>query len=119
MDDNNRDHKISIVHSHPSTSTFLDRTCCIHKYDVFLSHDWDMDEKGRDYHERVSRWNNNALKQSGIKTWFDGDQMNNIIVGQMLAGKESSLFVTTIITKEIIEKGDRRRKKGVDDNCEK
>ena len=40
------------------------------KTDLFLSHNWSPDEKGRNNHDRVSVINE-ALKKLGYKCWFD------------------------------------------------
>ena len=45
-----------------------------HTADVFLSHNWGVDNSGRDNHFRVSLINK-ELQYIGYKTWFDGDRM--------------------------------------------
>ena len=42
--------------------------------DCFLTHDWGVDEKRRQNHERVKRLNQ-LIKEHGISTWFDEEQM--------------------------------------------
>ena len=44
--------------------------------DVFLSHNWGLDELGRNNHERVSKLNT-ALKHCNILTWFDSGKYWN------------------------------------------
>ena len=54
--------------------TINNNTPCDHpkmsKTDLFLSHNWSPDEKGRNNHDRVSVINE-ALKKLGYKCWFD------------------------------------------------
>jgi hypothetical protein len=79
-------------------------------YDVFLSHDWGVDEEGRNTHERVSRVNN-ALRKRGIKTWFD----NNKLEGPLRPDIETAIsrsnciliFVTKRYSDKIGRSGDR------------
>ena len=44
------------------------------KTHVFLTHDWGIDEHGRNNHERVKRVND-WLKAHGVATWFDEEKM--------------------------------------------
>lgn len=53
--------------------------------DVFLTHDWGIDELERGNHERVSRLNT-ALKKKGLSTWFDEDKMEGFIQEKMTEG---------------------------------
>jgi len=53
--------------------------------DVFLSHDWGLDELGRNNHERVSKLNT-ALKNCNILTWFDSGRYWNVSQVSRLTG---------------------------------
>jgi hypothetical protein len=46
------------------------------KTDVFLTHDWGIDELGQANHERVAAINK-ELKSLGFVTWFDSSGINN------------------------------------------
>jgi ankyrin repeat protein len=65
--------------------------------DVFLTHDWGIDQFGRDNHMRVLRVNE-ALKKLGIVTWFDKDRMDGDVIQQMCDGIERTQLVVTFIT---------------------
>ena len=81
--------------------------------DVFLTHDWGKDERGRDTHARVSRVNA-ALKSRGISTWFDDEQMHGDIRHKMTEGIDHASLIIVFITSRYQDKvnGQDRR-----DNC--
>jgi hypothetical protein len=72
-------------------------------FDVFLTHDWGMDEKGRNNHERVSRVNK-ALQKRGIKTWFDEEKMEGIIRHKMARAITQSKIILVFVTQRYCEK---------------
>jgi hypothetical protein len=67
------------------------------KTDVFLTHDWSIDELGRNNHERIAAINK-ALKTMGIVTWFDSDRMTGDVVDQMVAGIDNASVVIVFVT---------------------
>lgn len=73
------------------------------QYDIFLSHDWSIDQEGRNNHYRVAKINR-MLKERGFVTWFDEDRMTGDIVMQMTKGIENSRVVIVFITKNYLEK---------------
>ena len=72
-------------------------------FDLFLSHDWGIDEQARDNHERVQRLNA-LLQASGVTTWFDAEQMEGNIVDRMCDGIDRSTLVVICVTKNYIRK---------------
>jgi len=73
------------------------------KTDLFLTHDWGTDEKGRNNHDRVTIINN-ALKALGYRTWFDSDRMIGDIATQMATGIENTQAVLVFLTQRYMEK---------------
>ena len=86
------------------------------KTHVFLTHDWGMDEQGRDNHGRVAKVNK-WLKAHNIVTWFDEDRMKGNILQQMFQGIDNSRLVIVFVTKNYIDKVAGRSPKGEGDNC--
>ena len=84
-------------------------------YDCFLTHNWSKDELGRDNHATVSRVND-ALKQKGLKTWFDNDRMKGFILDQMTQGIDCSHVVVAFVTQTYINKVASGNHK---DNCKR
>lgn len=82
---------------------------------VFLSHDWGIDELGRDNHERVALINK-ELTNVGYKTWFDGDKMAGTIDEKISKGIEQTEGVIVFITQNYHEKVNGTNDK---DNCKK
>lgn len=82
---------------------------------AFLTHDWGTDGSGRDNHERVSKVNH-LLKERGVVTWFDEEQMVGNVVEQMCAGIDDSITCVVFITANYLQKvaGDNDA-----DNCKK
>jgi WD40 repeat protein len=85
-------------------------------YDVFLTHDWNPDELGRNNHERVSKMNT-ALQERGFKTWFDEEHMEGKIKEKMIDGIDRSVCVVVFITNNYISKASGKGEKGERDNC--
>eukprot|EP01031_Cornospumella_fuschlensis_P026802 gene26802-32383_t len=83
------------------------------KTDVFLTHDWGK-ELGVDNHERVARVNE-ALKQRGLKTWFDSEKMEGNVKKKMISGIENAFCIVAFITKRYMEKVDSDN---AEDNCQ-
>ena len=84
-----------------------------HTADVFLSHNWGVDNSGRDNHFRVSLINK-ELQDIGYKTWFDGDRMKGDLFKQMSQGIENTQSVIVFITQKYIDKVDGDN---AGDNC--
>ena len=80
------------------------------KTDVFLSHDWGTDGYN---HKQVSLINK-LLKDRGITTWFDSEQMEGDIHDKMIHGIDNSICILIFITKNYLNKvsGNNER-----DNC--
>lgn len=85
-------------------------------YDVFLSHDWGVDERGRSNHARVAAVND-ALKRAGLVTWFDEERMRGDIVRQMTEGIDRSSLVLVFVTRNYIQKVAGEGAYGANDNC--
>lgn len=71
--------------------------------DVFLSHNWGLDESGRNNHYRVSLINK-ALKAHGYQTWFDEDCITGDIVEKMSTGIEQAKCFIVFITRKYHDK---------------
>eukprot|EP01031_Cornospumella_fuschlensis_P028943 gene28943-34932_t len=83
------------------------------KTDVFLTHDWGK-ELGVDNHERVARVNE-ALKQRGLKTWFDSEKMEGNVKKKMISGIENAFCIVVFITKRYMDKVGSNN---AEDNCQ-
>ena len=83
---------------------------------AFLTHDWCVDELGRENHVRVSKVND-LLKARGLETWFDSDRMRGDIVRQMTAGIDDAATVVVFITGRYVTKVSGSGPNGDDDNC--
>ena len=70
--------------------------------DVFLSHNWGLDELGRDNHARVSNINE-ELRKLGYRTWFDKEQIKDEIFNQSTVGIQETQCVIFFITKKYYE----------------
>jgi TPR repeat protein len=119
----------------PSTTT----TPAQYEYDVFITHNWGNDERGRNNHERAVQIAN-ALKSQRIRVWvgnhpfcshilrcvtsthwfplqIDEEQMTGDMDRQMIKGIKGSAIVIMLVTKRYEDKigvdGDDR------DNCRK
>ena len=81
--------------------------------DIFFSHDWCVDEKGRDNHKRIGKLNE-SMKERGLFTWYDAERMRGSIVDKMCSGIDRTQIVLIGITRSYVTKvaGDKR-----DDNC--
>ena len=82
---------------------------------AFLSHDWGTDELGRRTHDRVKRVHE-VLRQHGIATWLDEEEMRGNIVQRMTEGIESSTLVLVFVTRNYIDKAAGRGPNGESDN---
>ena len=65
--------------------------------DVFLSHNWGKDEKGRDNHYRVSLINH-KLNELGYQTWFDDHKIKGDIDDEISKGIEQTKCVIIFMT---------------------
>jgi hypothetical protein len=83
--------------------------------DVFLTHDWGMDELNRDNHERVARIKD-ALKSTGFITWFDSERMTGDIADQMVAGIDNASVIIVFVTQRYMNKVNGS---DANDNCRK
>jgi len=88
-------------------------------YDAFLTHNWGMDEQGRDNHERVSCFNAELKRRGFDQTWFDEERMSGNVIDQMCSGIDNSRFVIVFLTKKYITKVAGEGSNGDDDNCRK
>jgi hypothetical protein len=84
--------------------------------DVFLTHDWGVDELGRNNHERVKVMNRH-LKAAGLRTWFDEEAMHGNIREQMQKGIDYASCVVVFITERYIDKVGGKGDSGEMDNC--
>ena len=87
----------------------------ITKNDLFLTHDWGVDELERDNHKRVDRLNK-KLQDKGVVTWFDSEQMKGEVVEQMIRGIDNSQLVIVFVTKRY---NDKINSSNANDNCKK
>ena len=69
--------------------------------DVFLSHDWGED--GTTNHERVKKINE-ALKNLGYVTWFDGERMVGNVREKMANGIDNTKCFIAFLTKRYHDK---------------
>jgi WD40 repeat protein len=83
------------------------------KTDVFLTHDWGIDELGRSNHDRVAAINK-ELKSLGFVTWFDSEKMTGEIFYQMANGIDSSSVVIVFVTQRYMSKVNGSN---ANDNC--
>lgn len=83
------------------------------KHPCFITHDWGIDQYGRNNHKRVIQLANN-LKERGLPVWIDEHEMTGDIVEQMCNGIENSDIIIVCITQRYLDKvgGDN-----ADDNC--
>ena len=84
------------------------------EYDVFLTHDWGVDELQRPNHTRVSALNK-KLVSLGVKTWFDEERLHGRIDREMALGVDRSKKVVVCIT----ERYEIKVNSAKDDNCAK
>lgn len=84
--------------------------------DVFLTHDWGIDELGRNNHKRVVEINE-LLKAAGFSTWCDSDRMTGDIVGKMIDGIDHTKVVLCFVTKRYVDKVNTPE--NITDNCKK
>eukprot|EP01039_Chlorochromonas_danica_P002745 gene2745-2998_t len=84
------------------------------KTDVFLTHDWGVDEDGRKNHDRVARVNA-GLQRLGLITWFDSERMEGDIIKMMCNGIENASVIIVFITLNYISK---INSDNTNDNCQ-
>ena len=84
-------------------------------FDVFLSHNWGNDTRGRDNHARVKILCE-ELESKGIKTWCDEYDMEGNICEAMAKGIDNSKKVIVFVTEEYIKKANGEAEKGTKDN---
>jgi hypothetical protein len=85
------------------------------KTDVFLTHDWGVDELGRSNHDRVAMINK-ELKSVGFVTWFDSDRMTGDVVDQMVSGINHAAVIIVFVTQRYMNKVNGS---DANDNCRK
>jgi WD40 repeat protein len=85
------------------------------KTDVFLTHDWGIDELGRTNHDRVAAVNK-ELKSMGFVTWFDSEKMTGEVVYQMVNGIDNAAVVIVFMTQRYMTKVNGSN---ANDNCRK
>eukprot|EP00899_Mesostigma_viride_P006395 jgi/Mesvir1/15757/Mv03329-RA.1 len=83
------------------------------RFDLFLSHNWGLDNQGRDNHKRVTVINA-ALQAKGFTTWFDGQRMTGSVEKEMFDGIDGAGVVVIFLTRRYMEKIEREG-----DNCAK
>ena len=83
------------------------------KYDVFLTHDWGLDQLNRNNHKRVSEVNR-QLKEIGYETWFDDERMQGDVHADMCVGIDDSEVVVVFLTSRYIKKVNSSDQR---DNC--
>ena len=81
-----------------------------HKTDVFLAHDWSMDDKNYQCVAKV----NAALIKKGITTWFDNDKFEDDIEYKISKGIDNCRIVVTFVTNSYISK---TAKHNISDHC--
>ena len=67
------------------------------KFDCFLTHDWGVDELGRDNHARVSDVYV-RLKSAGFRPWFDEEFMRGDVNKTMMDALANSACVIVFVT---------------------
>jgi hypothetical protein len=85
------------------------------KTDVFLTHDWGIDELGRVNHDRVAAINE-ALKLLGFVTWFDSDKMTGDVEDKMVSGIDNTSVILVFVTQRYMNKVNGS---DANDNCRK
>lgn len=83
--------------------------------DVFVSHDWGIDQLGRINHERVVKLVH-ELNRRMIRCWFDEQRLQGNIVQQMCAGIDKTQLMVVCITQRYV---DKVRGQDAHDNCQK
>lgn len=86
------------------------------EFDCFLSHCWGKDELERDNHGRVAHVCK-LLQDSGVRPWFDVEQMRGAINSRMSEGIANSSAILCFITQNYIIKASGLGPRGEDDNC--
>ena len=84
--------------------------------DVFLSHNWGKDEKGRDNHARVVKISE-YLTSKGFRCWIDAEEMTGNLDKKMSSGIDASRMCIAFITDTYLKKTDGEGDGGESDNC--
>ena len=71
--------------------------------DIFITHDWGIDELGRNNHERANKLNK-ALQKKGLRVWFDEESMNGDIQAKMGEGIDYCGCLVVVITQRYMDK---------------
>lgn len=66
--------------------------------DLFASHNWGMDELGRDNHDRVVKICK-KIQQKGLKVWVDAEEVKGDVVERMCKGIDGTNFILVFVTK--------------------
>lgn len=87
------------------------------KKQLFFSHDWQIDEYGRDNHKRVYSIVK-LIQKTGYTTWFDEEDMTGNIDAAMADGIENAEAVVICITENYCKKiNNSSRNLKMRDNC--
>lgn len=81
--------------------------------DLFLSHNWGMDDSGRDNHQRVSLIGKKLIEM-GYKTWFDEDKMAGDLDKKIAQGIDQTKGMIAFLTRKYCEKVNGNNSR---DNC--
>jgi hypothetical protein len=73
------------------------------KTDVFLTHEWEIDELDRKNHDRVAMIDK-ALKSMGIVTWFDSEKMTHELIDQASSRIDNAAVVIVFVTQRYMQK---------------
>eukprot|EP01036_Dinobryon_divergens_P002747 gene2747-3605_t len=84
------------------------------KTDVFLSHNWAVDEEGRNNHERVIKISD-GLKSMGIVTWLDAERMEGNVSKMMCEGIDNASLILIFVTRAYMLKVNSENES---DNCQ-
>ena len=88
-------------------------------HDLFFSHTWRRDEKGRSTHDRAKKLAE-AMRLLGWRVWLDADDLRAGHIDSALAGGiESSQVFVACLTEEYIRKAHRGLECGRRDSCAK
>eukprot|EP00045_Choanoeca_perplexa_P019485 m.2990 g.2990 ORF g.2990 m.2990 type:complete len:279 (-) comp4298_c0_seq1:52-888(-) len=82
------------------------------RFAAFLTHDWGVDQHGRNNHERVVRVARH-LKARGLDVWIDENELSGDIVHHMCKGIEESDVIVVFVTQRYMNKVNSEN----DDNC--
>ena len=80
-----------------------------------LTHDWGIDEWGRNNHSRVKAVNT-ELQKNGLLTWLDDQKMKGNVVDQMCNAIDDSAIILVFVTQRYRDKVSNSNRM---DNCKK